>query len=134
MVCAQVMGNHVAVTMGAAQSFLELNVFKPLIIQNTLQSCALLADAAESFAANMVDKLKPNRERIAEHVARSLMLVTALNPRIGYDNAVMIGKLALQENLTLREAGSRLGLVTPEDFDRWVVPSQMTTPGATLGD
>jgi len=62
------------------------------------------------------------------------MLVTALNPRIGYDNAVMIGKLALQENLTLREAGSRLGLVTPEDFDRWVVPSQMTTPGATLGD
>ena len=134
MVCAQVMGNHVAVTMGAAQSFLELNVFKPLIIQNTLQSCALLADAAESFAANMVDKLKPNREQIAEHVARSLMLVTALNPRIGYDNAVMIGKLALQENLTLREAGSRLGLVTPEDFDRWVVPSQMTTPGATLGD
>ena len=88
MVCAQVMGNHVAVTIGAAQSFLELNVFKPLIIHNVLQSVALLADAAESFASNMADKLEPARERIAENLAKSLMLVTALNPRIGYDKAV----------------------------------------------
>ncbi len=134
MVCAQVMGNHVAITIGAAQSFLELNVFKPLIIYNTLQSCTLLADAARSFAANMVDRLQPNRERIAEHLARSLMLVTALNPRIGYDAAVRIGKLALAENLTLRDAAERLALVSGADFDRWVVPADMVRPGATLGD
>ena len=134
MVCAQVMGNHVAVTVGAAQSFLELNVFKPLIIQNVLNSATLLADAAESFAHNMVDKLEPNRDRIAENLAKSLMLVTALNPRIGYDKAVRIGKLALSENMTLRDAAARLGFVTPEDFDRWVVPADMTQPGATLGD
>ncbi len=134
MVCAQVMGNHVAITIGAAQSFLELNVFKPLIIYNVLQSLALLADAAESFAANMVDKLLPNRERIAENLAKSLMLVTALNPRIGYDKAVSIGKLALAENMTLRDAAERLGFVSGADFDRWVRPSDMVQPGATLGD
>ncbi len=134
MVCAQVMGNHVAVTVGAAQSFLELNVFKPLIIHNVLQSAGLLADAAESFAANMVDKLEPNRERIADNLARSLMLVTALNPRIGYDKAVRIGKTALAENITLRDAAERLGFVTPEDFDRWVVPASMVQPGASLGE
>jgi fumarate hydratase class II len=134
MVCAQVMGNHVAITIGAAQSFLELNVFKPLIIHNVLQSAALLADAAESFAHNMVDKLEPARERIAENLAKSLMLVTALNPRIGYDKAVRIGKKALAENTTLRDAASALGYVSPEDFDRWVVPADMTEPGATLGE
>ena len=134
MVCAQVMGNHVAITVGGLQSFLELNVFKPLIIHNVLQSCALLADAATSFAIHMVDKLQPNRERIAEHVARSLMLVTALNPRIGYDAAVRIGKLALQDNLTLRDAAAQLDLVSPDDFDRWVQPAHMTEPGAMLGD
>jgi fumarate hydratase class II len=132
MVAAQVMGNHVSVTIAGAQSFLELNVFKPVIIYNVLQSCALLADAAESFAANMVDRLEPNRERIAEDLAKSLMLVTALNPRIGYDKAVKIGKTALAENITLKEAASRLGFVEPEDFDRWVVPADMTRPGATL--
>jgi len=133
MVCAQVMGNHVAVTVGAAQSFLELNVFKPLIIHNVLQSAALLADASESFAHNMVDKLEPARERIAENLAKSLMLVTALNPHIGYDKAVQIGKLALAENMTLRDAAAQLGFVSPEDFDRWVVPADMVQPGATLG-
>ncbi|MDR3538964.1 MAG: class II fumarate hydratase [Acetobacteraceae bacterium] len=132
MVAAQVMGNHVTVTVAAAQSFLELNVFKPVIIYNLLQSLRLLTDAAESFAANMVDKLEPNREHINENLAKSLMLVTALNPRIGYDKAVKIGKLALGENITLKEAADRLGYVTPEDFDRWVVPSAMVTPGATL--
>ena len=134
MVCAQVMGNNVAVTVGAAQSFLELNVFKPVIIHNVLQSVALLADASEGFAANMVDKLEPNRERIAENLAKSLMLVTALNPRIGYDKAVRIGKLALSDNMTLRDAAEKLGFVSPEDFDRWVVPADMVQPGATLGD
>jgi fumarate hydratase, class II len=132
MVAAQVMGNHVSVTIAGAQSFLELNVFKPVIIYNVLQSCSLLADAAESFADNMVDKLEPNREHIAENVAKSLMLVTALNPRIGYDRAVRIGKTALAENITLKEAAARLGYVSPEDFDRWVVPADMTRPGATL--
>ncbi len=134
MVCAQVVGNHVAITIGAAQSFLELNVFKPLIIHNVLQSIALLADAATSFAANMVDKLQPNLDRIADNLARSLMLVTALNPHIGYDKAVAIGKKALAENVTLREAAAELGFVSPENFDRWVMPAQMTRPGATLGE
>lgn len=125
MVCAQVMGNHVAVTIGAAQSFLELNVFKPLIIANVLQSLRLLGDAAVSFAHNMVDLLEPDRARIAENLARSLMLVTALNPHIGYDRAVQIAKKALAENLTLRDAAEQLGFVTPVDFDRWVKPQDM---------
>ena len=132
MVTAQVMGNHVTVTVAGAQGHLELNVFKPVIIQNVLQSCRLLADAAESFAAHMVDELRPNREHIADNLARSLMLVTALNPRIGYDRAVKIGKLALAENITLKQAAERLGYVRPEEFDRWVVPATMTVPGATL--
>ena len=132
MVAAQVMGNHVTVSIAGAQSFLELNVFKPVIIYNVLQSCRLLADAAEGFAHNMVDRLQPNRARIAENVAKSLMLVTALNPRIGYDKAVTIGKKALAEDITLREAASSLGLVQPEDFDRWIDPAAMTRPGGTL--
>jgi fumarate hydratase class II len=132
MVCAQVMGNHVAITIGAAQSFLELNVFKPLIIHNTLQSCRLLADAAESFAANMVDKLEPNRPRIAENLAKSLMLVTALNPHIGYDKAVAIGKLALADNITLKEAAVQLGHLSAEEFDQWVRPENMVSPDSRL--
>ncbi len=134
MVCAQVMGNHVAITIGNAQSHLELNVFKPLIIHNVLQSISLLADAARSFAANMLDKLEPNLPRIADNLARSLMLVTALNPHIGYDHAVRIGKKALAENVTLRVAAIALGYVSGEDFDRWVVPASMTQPGASLGE
>ncbi|MFT8246252.1 class II fumarate hydratase [Roseomonas sp. BN140053] len=132
MVCAQVMGNTTTVTVAGAQSFLELNVFKPVIIQAVLQSANLLADVAESFARNMVDKLEPNLDRIAQNLANSLMLVTALNPHIGYDKAVQIGKLALREGLPLREAASRLGHVSPEDFDRWVRPEDMLHPGATL--
>jgi fumarate hydratase, class II len=130
MVAAQVMGNHVTITIAAAQSFLELNVFKPVIIYNVLQSCRLLTDAAVSFAHNMVAKLTPNRPRIAENLAKSLMLVTALNPHIGYDKAVRIGKLALNDDITLKEAAQRLGFVTPEDFDRWVDPAAMTRPSA----
>ncbi|KAA2214744.1 class II fumarate hydratase [Teichococcus oryzae] len=132
MVAAQVMGNHTTVTVAGAQGHLELNVFKPVIINATLQSAMLLADVAESFARNMVDKLEPNRPRIAENLAKSLMLVTVLNPRIGYDKAVQIGKKALAENLTLRDAAAQLGHVSPEDFDRWVKPEEMVAPGATL--
>jgi fumarate hydratase class II len=111
MVCAQVMGNTTTVTVAGAQGHLELNVFKPVIIHAVLQSAGLLADAAESFAEHMVAKLSPNLPRIAENLAKSLMLVTALNPHIGYDRAVRIGKLALAEGLTLRDAAARLGFV-----------------------
>ena len=99
-----------------------------------LQSARLLGDAARSFAANMVDKLEPNLPRIADNLARSLMLVTALNPRIGYDKAVAIAQRALAEDITLKEAAARLGHVAPEDFDRWVRPEQMVRPaGAKAG-
>ena len=132
MVCARVMGNQTTVTIAGAQGHLELNVFKPVIIQCVLESAHLLGDAASSFATHMVAKLAPNRARIADQVAKSLMLVTALNPRIGYDKAVAIAKLALAEDLTLKDAAIRLGHVTAEDFDRWVRPEEMIRPGATL--
>jgi fumarate hydratase class II len=111
---------------------MELNVFKPVIIFNVLQCCQLLADATNGFAANMVDRLEPNREHIAENLAKSLMLVTALNPRIGYDKAVRIGKTALAENITVKDVAAKLGFVRPKGFDRRVVPAAMTAPGATL--
>jgi fumarate hydratase class II len=132
MVAAQVMGNHVTVTIGGAQGHLELNVFKPVIIQAVLQSAGLLADVAESFAHNMVDKLEPNLPRIGDNLGKSLMLVTALNPRIGYDKAVAIAKLALAEDITLKAAAARLGHVAEADFDRWVKPADMLRPGGTL--
>ena len=131
-VCVQVMGNAATVTIAASHSHLQLNVFKPVIIQAVLQSAGLLADAAEGFAANMVEKLEPNREQIARHVANSLMLVTALNPRIGYDRAVAIGKRALADGITLREAAIASGHVTGEQFDEWVKPEEMVVPGTTL--
>ncbi len=127
MVCAQVMGNQTTVTIGASQGHLELNTFKPVIIQAVLQSATLLADAATSFARHMVDKLEPNHGRLAENLAKSLMLATALNPHIGYDRAVAIAKLALREDLTLREAAGREG-VAGEDFDVWVRPEAMLRP------
>ena len=128
MVCAQVMGNHATVTIAGAQGHLQLNVFKPVIIHAVLQSARLIADAAESFATHMVAKLEPNHRRIAENVAKSLMLVTALNPHIGYDKAVAIGKLALAEDITLREAAVRLGTLSGEAFDQWVRPEAMLKP------
>jgi fumarate hydratase class II len=130
MVAAQVMGNQTTVTIAGAQGHLELNVFKPVIIQAVLQSARLIGDAAASFAAHMVDKLEPNLPRIADNLAKSLMLVTALNPRIGYDKAVQIAKLALSQDITLKDAAARLGHVAPDDFDRWVRPETMTRPGA----
>jgi len=127
MVCAQVMGNQTTVTIGASQGHLELNTFKPVIIQAVLQSATLLAEAAISFARHMVDKLEPNHARLAENLAKSLMLATALNPHIGYDRAVGIAKLALREDLTLRDAAAREG-VSGADFDAWVQPEAMLRP------
>lgn len=131
-VCALAIGNHTTVTLAASHGQLQLNVFKPVIIHAVLQSAGLLSDAAEGFAHNMVEKLQPNEPQIARHVANSLMLVTALNPRLGYDRAVAIGKKALAENITLREAAVALGHLTGEEFDALVRPKEMTRPGTGL--
>ncbi|MBD8618738.1 class II fumarate hydratase [Sphingomonas sp. CFBP 13728] len=125
MVAGQVMGNHVAVTVGGMQGHLELNVFKPLIGANVLRSIDLLATAMEGFAERCVDGIEPNRGRISELLDRSLMLVTALAPEIGYDAAAKIAKYAHAEGLTLKEAGLALGLVDAETFDRVVKPESM---------
>ncbi len=126
MVAAQVMGNHVAVTVGGMQGHLELNVFKPLIGANVLRSIDLLSIGMASFAERCVEGIKPNRARIADLVDRSLMLVTALAPEIGYDNAAKIAKTAHHDGTTLREAALALGLVDPATFDRLVRPEAMT--------
>jgi fumarate hydratase class II len=128
MVCMQAMGNHSTVTMAGAGGFLELNVFKPVMIYNLLQSVQLLGDAAESFADNCVVGIEANDARIAELMGRSLMLVTALAPHIGYDNAARIAKHAHTRGLTLKQAALGLGLVAEADFDRWVDPRQMLGP------
>ena len=125
MVAAQVMGNHVAVTIGGLQGHLELNVFKPLIGSNVLRSMDLLATGMRAFEERCVSGIVPNETRIAELLDRSLMLVTALAPEIGYDNAAKIAKHAHAERLTLREAGLALGLVDAETFDRVVRPETM---------
>jgi fumarate hydratase class II len=125
MVAAQVMGNHVAVTVGGLQGHLELNVFKPLIGANVLRSIDLLATAMESFTERALDALEPDRRRIEELMNRSLMLVTALAPEIGYDNAAKIAKHAHEQRLTLKESGLELGLVDGETFDRVVKPEKM---------
>ena len=128
MVCAQVMGNDVAVNVGGATGHFELNVFKPLIAYNNLQSLRLLADAARSFTDHCVAGIQANKDRIDELMRSSLMLVTALNPHIGYDNAATIAKKAHAEGTTLKEAGVALGLLTAEQFDEWVRPEKMTHP------
>ncbi|MBI2236471.1 MAG: class II fumarate hydratase [Magnetospirillum sp.] len=125
MVCAQVMGNHLAVTVAGAQGHLQLNVFKPVIIRNVLESMRLLGDAARSFAERCIDGLGADERRIAELRDRSLMLVTALAPRIGYDKAAAIAKRAHAEGTTLREAALASGDVTGEQFDAWVRPEEM---------
>jgi fumarate hydratase class II len=128
MVCAQVMGNHVTVTISGASGHLELNVFKPVISHNVLQSIRLLADAARSFTDNCVVGIEANRERIDELLHRSLMLVTALNPKIGYDHAAKVAKKAHAEGTTLKEAAIALGLLTAEEFDQLVRPEKMLGP------
>ena len=128
MVCAQVMGNDVAVNFGGATGHFELNVFKPVIVYNTLQSIRLLADAARSFTDNMVKGIEADTDRIQQLMQSSLMLVTALAPHIGYDKAAQVAHKAHHERLTLKEAALALGYVSADDFDRWVRPEDMTHP------
>jgi fumarate hydratase class II len=125
MVCAQVMGNDVAVSIGGATGHFELNVFKPLIAANVLQSARLLGDACVSFNDKCAEGIEPNHEMIRQHLENSLMLVTALNTHIGYENAARIAKKAHKENMTLRQAAIELGLLTSEQFDEWVRPEKM---------
>jgi fumarate hydratase class II len=125
MLCAQVLGNDVAINIAGASGNFELNVFKPVLIHNFLQSARLLGDGARSFDTHCARGIEPNRARIEELVQRSLMLVTALNPHIGYDKAAQIAKQAHRSGSTLREAALASGWVTAEQFDAWVVPAQM---------
>ncbi|MBI2233462.1 MAG: class II fumarate hydratase [Micavibrio aeruginosavorus] len=128
MVCAQVMGNHVTVTVAGSNGHFELNVFKPVIIFNVLQSIRLLADACNSFTDNCVIGIEANTDRIAKLLHESLMLVTALNPHIGYDNAAKIAKKAHKDGTTLMQAGIDLGLLTEEQFRQWIKPEDMVKP------
>jgi fumarate hydratase, class II len=128
MVCAQVIGNDVAVNLGGASGNFELNVFKPLIIHNVLHSLRLLADACESFEEHCARGIEPKRDRIRHHLEQSLMLVTALAPILGYDRAAEIAKRAHQEGLTLKEAAVAMGYLTAEEFERFVRPERMVSP------
>lgn len=128
MVCAQVMGNHVSVTVAGSNGHFELNVFKPVIIFNVLQSIRLIADACRSLTDNCVVGIEADERRISKLLNESLMLVTALNPHIGYDNAAKIAKKAHHEGTSLLEAGQALGLMTEEQFKSWIVPADMVHP------
>ena len=129
MVCCQVFGNHTTVAVAASQGHLELNVFKPVLAYDMLQSIRLLADAARSFTDNCIVGIRADEARIGELMQRSLMLVTALAPKIGYDNAAKIAKTAHANGTTLKEEAVRLGLVSAAEFDRLVRPERMTRPG-----
>jgi fumarate hydratase class II len=133
MVCTQVMGNDLTITVAGASGNFELNVYKPVLIYNLLQSIRLLADACESFKAHCIDGIEPNRERIDQHLRNSLMLVTALNPHIGYDNAAKAAKKAHDENTTLEQAVLSLGLLTKEQFQKAVRPEKMIHPNEQGG-
>ena len=126
MVCAQVMGNDVAVTIGGTQGHYELNVFKPVMAANVLQSAQLIGDACISFDENCAAGIEPNHSRIKELVNNSLMLVTALNTKIGYYKAAEIANTAHANGTTLKEEAVRLGYVSPEEYDEWVKPEDMT--------
>ena len=128
MVCCRVFGNDTTITVAASQGHFELNVFKPVIVYAVLQSIRLLADAAVSFTDHCVVGIRANEPRIRELMERSLMLVTALTPRIGYDKAAQIAKAAHANGTTLREEAIRLGFVSAEEFDRLVQPARMTRP------
>lgn len=125
MLCAQVMGNDVAINIGGASGNFELNVFRPLVIHNFLQSIRLLADGMRGFNEHCAVGIEPNRDRIAQLLNESLMLVTALNTHIGYDKAAEIAKKAHKEGLTLKAAALKLGYLTEEQFDEWVKPEDM---------
>jgi len=128
MVATQVLGNDTAINFGGASGHFELNVFKPVMIYNLLQSIRLLGDACRSFNEHCVKGIEPNREQIAAHLKNSLMLVTALNPHIGYDNAAKVAKKAYEDNSTLKEAAVALGLLTAKEFDEKVRPEKMIGP------
>jgi fumarate hydratase class II len=125
MAAAQVLGNDVAVGVAGISGHLQLNVFMPVIAHDVLQSCRLVADGCESFRAHCAAGIEPDRERIAQNLERSLMLVTALAPHVGYDAAARIAKRAHASGKTLREAALELGVVTAEQFDAWVRPERM---------
>ena len=128
MVCCQVMGNHIAITIGGSQGNFELNVFKPMMIHNLLHSLRILSDACIAFGERCIDGLEANRENIQKHLDNSLMLVTALNNHIGYDKAAKIAKNAHEKGMTLRASALELGYVTNEEFDEWVRPDNMIGP------
>ena len=128
MVCTQVMGNHRTITVAGSQGHFELNVFKPVMAYNMLQSITLLAESARSFADKCVVGITANEDRITELLQRSLMLVTALAPTIGYDNATKVAKTAHKNGTTLREEAVKLGFVTEEEFDKVVRPELMIAP------
>ena len=130
MVAAQVMGNDVAVNFGGASGNFELNVFKPVIIHNVLHSVRLLADSCESFNEHCAVGIEPNQANIEQNLNDSLMLVTALNPHIGYDNAAKVAKKAFAEGGTLKEAAIALDLLTEAEFDQYVRPENMIGPKA----
>ena len=126
MVAAQVMGNDVAISIAGSNGHYELNVFKPVMAANFLQSARLIGDACVSFSIHCAAGIEPNYDGIKKHLENSLMLVTALNPHIGYENAAKIAKKALKENTSLRAAALALNLLTNEQFDQWVRPEDMT--------
>jgi fumarate hydratase class II len=128
MVCTQVIGNDLTITMAGASGNFELNVYRPVIAFNIIQSIRLLAEVSVSFADNCVDGIEANEERIHSNLHNSLMLVTALNPHIGYDKAAEVAKKAHKENTTLREAITALGYMSGEDFDTFVQPKDMIQP------
>lgn len=133
MVCCQVMGNHQAISMAGSQGQLQLNVFKPVIIFNLLGSVQLLGDACESFRVNCITGLDVDRDRLADLQQKSLMLVTALVPVIGYDKAALIAHTAHAEHTTLKQAALKLGFVSTEEFDRLVDPRSMQKPFGLKG-
>ena len=133
MVVVQVFGNDHAVAFAGSQGNFQLNVYKPIMLHNVLESAELLADGCRSFEEHCARGIEPNEKRIKQHLDNSLMLVTALNPHIGYENAAKISLTAYREDISLREAALKLGLLTAEQFDEWVRPEDMTHPLAAKG-
>jgi fumarate hydratase, class II len=128
MVAAQVMGNHVAVTVGGSNGHLQLNVYKPLIVANVLKSIRLLSDSCDSFNKHCVIGIKANKSRLEFYTKESLMLVTALNSKIGYDKAAQLAKKAFKEGKKLKETAIEMNLMSEQEFDEWVKPENMLSP------
>ena len=128
MVCTQIMGNDVSITFAGASGNFELNVYRPVMAYNILESIKLLSDATESFAKNAISGIEPNLERINDNLYNSLMLVTALNPEIGYDKAAEVAKNSYKKNISLKESSIQLGYLTSEEFDKLVKPEDMISP------